>query len=116
MPEESARPDGVGFVTDRLGALPVPLKEGQTHSGKQTQDGYTAEAADARFVFVQTDIQPLMAGGLNAPLTTAQVEDLQRAEPVGWAAGDKVGVGRGGFALFGAGANDEDKLGRPGQS
>src|SRR5438445_216091 len=65
---------------------------------------------------MQTDVQPLMAGGLNAPLAAAQEQDLQRAEPVGWTAGDEIGAHRGGFAFFGAGPNNGDQLGRPGQS
>jgi hypothetical protein len=59
-----------------LGALTVPLKESQTDSGKQAQHSYTAGAADAGLVLVQTDVQPLMAGGLNAPLAAAQAQDL----------------------------------------
>ena len=99
-----------------VGALRVVLKEGQAESGEEAQDGYAAEAADAGLVLVQADVQPLMAGGLDAPLAAAQAQDLRRAELIGWTAGDQVGAGRGGFALFGAGANEEDQLGRPGQS
>jgi hypothetical protein len=57
-----------------------------------------------------------MVGGLNAPLAAAQVKDLPRAKLVGRTAGDKVGAGGGGLALFGAGPNNDDQLGRPGQS
>ena len=92
-PLQPARPDCKSLVTHPPRTLTVRLEEGQADPAQHPQHRHPADRAHPRFVFVQTDIKPLMTHRLDAPLKPAQQQPLRRVQPIqasrgrGWGQG-----------------------------
>ena len=115
--QQLARPDRIGFVAHRAGALAGLRVQRHTHPRQHAQHRHRAHAAHPRFIFVQADVQPADGICLRCPIGPgASAASPWRLGAHGFPAGHHLRVSGGGLAVLGDAADDQAQLGGPGQS